>query len=238
MRGLSNIGSGIGFVLAAALLSSCAITPKTTTEMATKSDAKNEETTKKKKLEETKRSLEIAKMKLEVAKMSQKSEEIEQDVALTKARSERDLAERQMRQFTEIDMPRRLEEGRLHLQEGKDGLQDAKEELAQLEDMYKDGDLADKTREIVLNRGRRRVERTTKWLSLQEIELRSLETFHLPVEKEKLTLSLTEKKEALAKAERDTAKSKAERAIGTREAENEVTKQESEVAEASATKPQ
>ena len=238
MKLMTEIARGFGVAATAAALCGCAVPAKTsTTETAAKTDDKKEEAAKKKKLEEATRALEIAKMKLEVAKMAQKSEEIELEIALAKARTEKEIAERHLRQFSDVDLPRRQEEGRLKLLQGQDNLQDAKEELAQLEDMYKDGDLADKTREIVLQRGKRRVERTVKWLALQEIELRSLETFHLPVEKEKLTLALKDKADALAKAERDAAKKRAEQGIQLKEAENAVVKQEGEVAEASAAKP-
>lgn len=184
----------------------------------------------KKAQDDKKRALETAKMKLEIAKSAQKSDEIEHEAAIVRAKSEREISEREMKQFLEVDMPRRLDESRLRLQETKDGVQDAKEELSQLEDMYKDGDLGDKTREIVLQRGKRRVERSLKWLALQEIDAQSLENVRLPIEKTRVLMALKEKTDALAKAERDAARSKIEKAIAVKDAEAEVAKQEAELA--------
>lgn len=189
------------------------------------------EESKARKKEELKRKIEIARIKIEVSKVAVKSFEIETELEINKAKTEKDFAERELKQFSEVDMPRRLEESKLSVQESKDYVQDSKDELAQLEDMYKDGDLADKTREIVLQRGRRRVERANKRLALQEIEAQSLEKYKLPAEKEKLSLTLKEKVDALQKAERDSSKEKLEKKISTIEAEAELANLEMELAD-------
>ncbi len=222
------------FVLLTLFVSACALpvqsgdssttTPKT-------EDKEKKEESKARKKDELKRKIEIARIKIEVTKAVVKSFEIETELELNKAKTEKDLAERELKQFSDVDMPRRLEESKLGIQESKDYVQDSKDELAQLEDMYKDGDLADKTREIVLQRGRRRVERANKRLALQEVEAQSLEKYKLPLEKEKLSLALKEKVDALQKAERDAAKEKLEKKIATIEAEAELANLEMELAD-------
>lgn len=214
--------------IAPALFASCAIPPKAAESAPPKTDEAAQE---KKRLEqeEKKARAEIASMKLEIAKTAQAADAIESETSIEKAKLERELAERELKQLLEVDIPRRLEDSRLRLQENKDGVQDAKEELAQLEDMYKDGDLADKTREIVLSRGKRGLERRLKRLSLQEIEHQSFENVRLPNEKTRAISSLKEKVEALAKAERGAARTKLEKAIAVKEAEIELAKKEAEI---------
>lgn len=206
---------------------SCAIPPKAGGNAPAQEESPSD--SKKRAQEEKAHQLEIARMRLEIALAAQKADEIESEASIAKAKWERDNAEKEMKQFLEVDMPRRIEEARLRLLESKDGIQDSKEELAQLEDMYKDGDLADKTREIVLSRGKRKVERSLKRLSLQEIELQTLETFRLPMEKARVLMTLREKTDALAKAERDAARSKIDKTIAVKNAEFEVAKKEAEI---------
>jgi len=134
---------------------------------------------------------------LEVA-LAQKTREEEQ---AHKAK-ELELAKGELAQFDEIDAPTRLAQQRLSLTRSKDGLAEQEEELAQLEMTYAEVDLSDKTREIVLRRNHRRVERAKEMLALEERDVTKLEKHALPRERAKLALAVEEIAHALENGQR------------------------------------
>jgi len=108
--------------------------------------------------------------------------------------------------------------------------EEAKEELEQLEMMYKNQDLADMTKEIVIRRGKRRVERATQRLALQEREHQRLEQNTLPLERTKLAGEVEEKTRDLERARRTSESSLLDRRIALMSAESDVVRIETELA--------
>lgn len=72
--------------------------------------------------------------------------------------------------YRDTELKMRMEELERNMQASRDRLQDAKEELEQLEKMYKSDDLTEETEEIVLKRTQRRVARQIA--ALQNTEVR------------------------------------------------------------------
>ncbi|MGH7150446.1 MAG: hypothetical protein ACREIU_07105, partial [Planctomycetota bacterium] len=96
----------------------------------------------------------IAEAKHAKAKKEQGDQESANQMALDKAKKDHDLALARQRDFEEKEDPQRRARARLELQQASDMLDEAKEELEQLEMMYKEQDLADKTKEVVIRRGK------------------------------------------------------------------------------------
>jgi len=130
--------------------------------------------------------LSLAKMQLEIARKKA-------DDARARKERELELSRAEVAQFEESDAPNRVAKSRLDLTRRQDALAEQQEELAQLEMMYEKEDLADKTREIVLQRGKRRVERAKTELAISERETQALETRTIPRERSKLVLELEAK---------------------------------------------
>jgi len=144
--------------------------------------------------------LEAARSKLRIAELELELASRDGDQAQEKG--ELELAQAELRQFDEMDAPDRLARERLALTRTRDALAEEEEELAQLEMTYAEVDLADKTREIVLRRNHRRVEREKEELALAERELVKLEQHTLPRERARLALAVDEKTHALETAQR------------------------------------
>jgi len=140
--------------------------------------------------------------------------------------------EKKWRQFEEIEAPLQRAEARLSLREASDGLLESQEELAQLEQMYAQDDLADATREIVLQRGKRRLDRAGEEVSIQERRLQQLEEHSLPLEALELRGILEEKRSALESARRDALEGRLEKKIEILEAESEVVRLRAKLDEA------
>ena len=149
--------------------------------------------------------------------------------ALARAEQEVDLSTMALKQFTDFEMKIKLDRSQHRLQMTKDGLEEAKEEMAQLEMMYKEQDLADKTREIVLRRGKRRVERAEAGLAIEMRDQEQLATQTLPLEEKRLKMDLESKQKALAQTRRTTEEALADKKIALMSCEFDVTKIKSEI---------
>ena len=169
-----------------------------------------------------KRELANAKRKLSAARLRLKQAEADDKVALARLEAERALAEGELKQFDEQDAPNRLAQQKLQAQNTRDQFADDQEELQQLEMMYAAEDLADQTKQIVLQRGKRKLGRSQERLSIEERELAVFEQFTLPRDRAKLELELTAKVHALESEKSSFAITKLEKQVDISEAEDTV----------------
>ena len=185
------------------------------------------------------RQLAIAREKLTEARVDAEVQKAEAKDAADKGKGELELAKAELTQFDERDAPTRIAKAKLDLQDARDALSEQQEELAQLEATYAGGDLADKTREIVLNRGKRRVARAQQRLAIQERETSSLEQLTIPRERGKLELEVQTKTRDLQRsADAATAHDALSKRIAILSAEAEVARLEADIAAlATAAKP-
>ncbi len=141
----------------------------------------------------------LARMRLAAAEADLKVQEAQG--AQTLAGAESEYRQAQMRQGAfEIERKKRLMEAELAVKGARDRIEDSVEELDQLEKMYQENALADSTKELVLKRGRRQLERAREGLTLQEMGLAKLRDQDLPAEQEKLANDLSQKKAAAEQA--------------------------------------
>jgi hypothetical protein len=174
------------------------------------------------------RDLPIAREKLAKAQKEMEDQGVDAQAAAAKADKELALARMRLETFESREAPSRTAKGELDLQQVKDGLDNAREELEQLELMYKEQDLADKTKEIVIRRARRELDRAQQRLKIQEGEHAILVERTLPHEREKLRLEVEEKERDVARTARNSQKASMEKKIGLMSAEAEIKKLESD----------
>src|SRR5262245_2335693 len=170
------------------------------------------------------RDFSLATKRLEKARLELKNLEETNKDAIARAEAEASIATAAVKNFTETESKIRVERAQLRLQMSKDNLDEAKEELGQLELMYKEQDLADKTREIVLLRGKRRVERAEVGLSIDKRDIEQLTTQALPLEEQKLRLDMEGKVKGLAQTRRQAEEGVLEKRIAVMSAEFDVAK--------------
>lgn len=168
------------------------------------------------------RDLQIAREEVAKVQASMQDQEASSKENLEKAASERELVARRLREFEEKHVPVRLDRSRLDLQGTRDYVKESEEELAQLEMMYAEADLADKTREIVIERAKRRLERARRSLDIQTRDSENLERATIPVEREDLRLQLMQKDQALEQARRQAAADARAKRIELMRAQSEV----------------
>ncbi len=156
--------------------------------------------------------LKAAALRRQIALSERKLEKARMEIELSRAQSGRaiDAAEREvgitqmkLAHLTEHKLQNRTGQAELQLQRSRDNALEAEEELKQIELMYKDQDLDDKTAEFVVARGRRNAERTKEALKIQERELKALKEVELPLEMRSLELELQQKTSALDRARQE-----------------------------------
>ena len=168
------------------------------------------------------RELAIAKEKVKKAGLALEHQQADDQAELTQKDTEHELAITKLEDFEQHDAPQQLDEAGLKLLRAEDWVKDSEEELAQLEMMYAEEDLADKTREIVLERSRRRLERARRDLALKRTALTNLEEHSLPREAAELRSQMAEKARLLENLRRALEAHRLEKHIELMKAQDEV----------------
>jgi hypothetical protein len=177
------------------------------------------------------RELAIAQERLSKARLAAAQAEEQHTIAVERAEREVALQQQRYDQFTSHTAPQRIGQAELGLRRTEDRVKESEEELHQLELMYGEEDFADQTKEIVLQRGRRRLERDQQSLKLQQQDVAFLKDKQLPLEKAEQELQLQRRRDDLEKARRDANASLLDNHIGVMSAENDVARLEEEISQ-------
>ena len=180
-------------------------------------------------LREKAQKLDIAKARHEIAKLQLESYREGQSVRLGQAQEELDMAQSELKKFTEADRPARVAGAELDLRSAKDRAQEAADELAQIELMYAEQDLNDKTAEFVVSRGRRSAERAAARIQIQEAQHKTLLEAELPMNQKRLEMAVRAKVAALEEAQREAKIGTLNKEIAVQEAQQAVAKAEREL---------
>ena len=190
------------------------------------------------KIETAKLAVEAAKSHLAAAESDARLQEEANRMTLAAAQSEAKQAQMRADVF-QADKKKRLDEAAFTVQQVKDQIEDAADELDQLKKMYQGNELADATKEIVLKRGERQLARSRTQLAMKEAENAKLRDHDLPTEQEKIALDLAQKtddlKQASLKAENQLQKKRAElqdARVALRKAEEELEKLQKDASQA------
>ncbi len=189
----------------------------------------DEDATDARKLAKLDRDVDLARAKLHRAQMARRQAATQNEVALAKAQRELELQQQRFATFGERSVPNRISWAQLRLTRAEDGLKETREELAQLEAVYAEEEFADGTKEIVLDRGRRRLERSKRDVELRREDYAILTEKTIPAETVDQELKLEQKVQALAKARREAEASELDKKIGLHGAENGVAKLEDDI---------
>lgn len=184
---------------------------------------------KERQLAKLERDLRVARLKLGKAELSMAHTEHRNEVAIAKAEAEFELAVRRLETYNERNVPSRLEWTKLHLQGAEDRVQEAREEIEQLEKMYGEEEFADQTKEIVLERGRRRLERSLRDLGLRHMDAETLKEATIPVERREHELRVENAEQTLKRAHENVEPSMIDQQIGLISAEGEIIRLEHEM---------
>jgi len=152
--------------------------------------------------------------------------------ALQRERIERDAREvsERLKHFTDVDMEMALKEAEMGVQWQQDSIADQKEELDQLEKMYKSEDLTSATADIVLKRAQRNLKRSQDRLEMSLKRLQRTKTYDLPQQLEQYRLDEREKTHALEAYRKAAPLQKIEREANLTRAKTNLKQQEENLA--------
>ena len=136
------------------------------------------------------RDLAIARQKVRQAELAMGHQPADDEDTVRKAAAERDIAAAKVEDFEKHSAPVKLEKARLSLKRAEDNFRESEEELEQLEMMYSEQELGDKTSEIVIRRAKRRLERARWNLNIQHQELHNLDKETIPLERRELQVKV------------------------------------------------
>ncbi|MBL8843595.1 MAG: hypothetical protein JNL90_18890 [Planctomycetes bacterium] len=152
------------------------------------------------KLDELRYAAESAARRVARAEAEREQSAIDQRHAVRRAKLDLADAQQALAHFDEFVKPMRLARAELELKGNRDYLSEQEEEMQQLELMYEKDDLGDKTKEIVLARGKRRLARAKESFALSQKEMGDLKGVELPKQREKLEREVTAKERDLERA--------------------------------------
>lgn len=190
------------------------------------------------------RELRAAREALDAARQAQSLLEREQKLELAAAAEELERlqlaagdAARALEHHEQVEGPALLKDAQLELQAGVNQLDDEREELSQLEAMYKATQLASETKEIVLERARRNVKLGEERLAVTRTRHAALTGYELPLQLRQLQDASRYAAAGLSRARAHEALEVERRAQGleaaareTRDAEEHVARLEADLA--------
>jgi len=176
------------------------------------------------------RELEVARLRLRQAELGGEHGRIQAEQAIAAAEFELQMAQRRLDTLRTQEIPVRIGRAELGLLQAQDRVTEEQQELDQLELMYQDEQIADKAREIVLERAARRVERSRANLDFQQRELVTLKERTIPVELAEAERGVFQKEQALQRARREAETGRIDRDISVINAQAEVLRLEQELA--------
>jgi len=189
-----------------------------------KKETKNSETKKVAKRDGVTRKLNIARQKHAKSSLAAEYAEIANQDKIAKAEQDLDIATTKLQHHEQYTAPNRLARGQLDQRQAEDRYKESQEEMEQLELMYAEEDFAEKTKEIVLQRGRRRLERSRTNLDIRSKTFLFLQNHSLPLEHKELQFKLEQAGLLRDKTRRDAKASELDKQIAILTAEAEVAK--------------
>lgn len=190
-----------------------------------------EKAAREKELRAKKREVEYAHIGLETAAIERQVRTLTVENLLQSARIDLEKAKRELELFLESTKPHELEEHQIQLDSQTYRAEEAKDEQAELESMYKDDEFAKKTKELVLRRGRRQVELADRSLAAARKEFEVLEQHTLPERERELRRKVETAELDLKKADLEQRKAALELDVQKRQAEDKLKDLEQEVKE-------
>jgi hypothetical protein len=174
------------------------------------------------KLEEAKLELKIAKADVEASMREAADKVADAEFALKMATEARD-------HFTGVELPHEVAKEQLDLEQAAWGAEEDRQELEELKAMYQKDDVAKLTKELVLQRGQKRLEFSGRRLENAQKELAIKRDFELARKQRELDHEVLKAENALREARAALAKAEDEKALKLRQSERGLADVEREI---------
>lgn len=168
------------------------------------------------------RALQDARIELKIAQAETESSARKAQDDVESAEDELKVASEALDHFLKSERDLELSKAQLDVDRATWGLEAERQELAELEAMYKKDDVAALTKELVLQRGKKGVEFAERGLAHEQREAAMKRDYELPKKLRELEVEKREKENALREARAEQTKAKDEIELKLRKARAEV----------------
>jgi hypothetical protein len=189
---------------------------------AAKEDADDEKETKAEKIAKKTRALDDARLELTIARQDCESEDRKAKDAVEEAEHGVTVAREALDHFVKIDRPLEIAKVQFNLDRSKWTVQVDTEELDELMAMYGKDDVATLTKELVVNRNKKKLEFANRDLANDQVEATTKTDFELPKKQKELELALKKAENALREAKAEQMKQTNENELKLRKSEHPV----------------
>lgn len=193
--------------------------------------AADERAAREKELQQKQRELEYAEIEGETQAIEREARRLGVQAAVAKAEETLAEARAAREAFLGQEKPRQLEQRRIQLDQQTYAAEEAKDELGELEAMYAQDEFARSTKELVLKRGRRKLELSERSLAIGRQEIDFLREHTLPQQEREHQRKVADAELELQKARLELKKADLELALGARKAKDRVADLQRDIAE-------
>ncbi len=159
-------------------------------------------------------------------KLFERGEKIQMDAAVREAKTAAETLEL----WKTVDLPGTLKDLELDVLRMQDSIDDQREELAQLEKMYKSEELTNATAEIVVMRSKRQLERSLVQQELTKVRVKRQKEHALPQQEAQIKASAEQSAHSLETLQKTAPHARKERETGLVRSKAEVARQEEAIA--------
>lgn len=193
-------------------------------------DAAKEAEQKADELRKKKHELEYAQIGLEIARLDAQANEIDTRRAIEDAERALALAGRDLDNFQKVVRELETSERALELDRARQNVHESEQELAELEAMYQNEQFAGTTKELVLTRGRSRLEMSKRAYAHAQRRAAQLKDFDHPRREHELAVALEKAEKSLLEAKAKEQRAAVQRRLDAMKAEHAVDDAERAVA--------
>ncbi|GEM_PF-1650690 len=140
-------------------------------------------------------------VRLDIAARNRRIDDESMEISMERTRLTDEQAQRDLKLFEQFRSEMMKTRRKMSLEYSQYRVEDADEELKQLQDMYGDTTLADQTKDIVLNRAKRSLDQTQRSFAMEKTDYKLFQDYDFPEQERKIRDSARWKKTDLEHAE-------------------------------------
>lgn len=174
------------------------------------------------KIQKAEREVDYAKLELDVAKLSAAAEGRDADQSVVEATQKLEAVKKDRDNYKNAETPNKLAGNQLDIDRSTQFMEESKQELDELEGMYKKEEFASLTKELVLSRGKKKLEFARRGLELAKKNQEQLTGFEIPKKQLELDQAVDRAEKALADANAKKEKNALEAKLRLMRAEHKI----------------
>ena len=181
------------------------------------------------KIKKKERELAYARSELKIGRLGVEADEREARNAIEDAELKLQIAMKDRDNFKGVEKPLKLADSKLDFDRSAQRMKESEQELKELENMYKQEEMAELTKELVLQRGRANLEFAKRSLELQQQKMANVKDHELAKKEKEVDVAVERSEKALKEARAKKEKNGLESELKQTKAEHKIDELEAEL---------